>query len=326
MKSLALAVAAFFLGACNFTTVIAAEYRFLSSWDKRHPTAYVLVEPFVKGVEKSSAGKMKLTVSGPETVPSFEQLQPAGAGVFQFLLTHGAYHFGTTPYLAAIEAVGGDRTSRKAAGLHDMVDRHYQKYGLKLVALAMSPEGGYQILSRAPIGPSGDLQGKKIRGNPTYQPVLTMLGASMVTLPPTEIYTSLEKGVVDGAAWPVPGILDYRLNEVVKYIVRPAFGFTAYPLFMNLSAWNRLTAGERQILLEEGRKLEDYAYREFRRLAEEEEKAATTKGMVITQMGPAQKAKLAKTWSEGLWDLTSQKSKKDIEDLRAFAKSKGLTH
>ncbi len=325
MKSLAslalIAVTAFFsLGAS------AADFRFLSSWDRRHPTAYVLVNPFVKGVEQASQGKIKFAISGPETVPSFEQLQPAGAGVFHFLLTHGAYHFGTTPYLVAIEALAGDKDSRKAAGLWDMVDKHYHRYGLKLIAMPMSPNGGYQIIVRDPVGPAGDLEGRKIRGNPTYRPVLSMLGASMVTLPPAEIYTSLEKGVVDGAAWPVPGILDYRLNEVAKYVVRPAFGFTAYPLCLNLAAWNSLPASDKKLLVEEGRKLEIHAHAEFARLAKEEEKAVVAKGMTITELGPAQKAKLDKTWSDGLWEMTAQKARKDIEELRAFAKAKGLTH
>src|SRR3989442_7664158 len=95
--------------------VFAADYRFLSSWDARHPSYYVLAEPFTRSVEAATSGRMKLVFSGPETVPSFEQLQPAGAGAFQFLLSHGAYHCGTTPYLAAVEAMGGARQKRTSA-------------------------------------------------------------------------------------------------------------------------------------------------------------------------------------------------------------------
>jgi TRAP-type C4-dicarboxylate transport system substrate-binding protein len=308
------------------TLLLAADYRFLSSWDQRHPANYVIAEPFSKNLEAATNGRVKLVFSGPETVPSFEQLQPAGAGAFQFLMSHGAYHFGTTPYLAAVEAMGGDRQKRKAAGLWQMIDKHYQRYGLKLVAYNMTPDGGYQIFTRQPIGPNGDLQGRKIRGNATYQSVLSMLGASVVNLPPGEVYTAVDKGVVDGAAWAVPGLLDYRLNEVAKYLVRPAFGFTGYPIFMNLAAWNRLPEADRKILLDVGGKLEDHAYAEFGRLADEEEKLALSKGMMITQMGPAQKAKLNQVWADGLWELAAQKAKKDIDELRAFARSKGLAN
>ena len=90
------------------TQVFAAEYRFLASWDKNYPGVTHIAQPFIKNVEAASKGSMKLIMSGPETVPPFEQLQPVDSGAFQFLFTHGAYHFGTTPYLAALEALGGD--------------------------------------------------------------------------------------------------------------------------------------------------------------------------------------------------------------------------
>jgi hypothetical protein len=58
-------------------------------------------------VETASKGDMKFIISGPETVPTFEQLQPVRSGVFQLLLPHGAYHIGQTPYLLAVEARWG---------------------------------------------------------------------------------------------------------------------------------------------------------------------------------------------------------------------------
>jgi TRAP-type mannitol/chloroaromatic compound transport system substrate-binding protein len=138
---------------------------------------------------------MKFIVSGPETVPAFEQLQPAASGAFQFLFTHGAYHFGTSPLLAAVEALGGTPEARKASGVFAEVDKYYQKLGLNLLSMPITQDGGYQILLRKPPTAGGDLQGYKIRGNPTYQNVIRMLGGSMVTLPPAEIYAALDKGV-----------------------------------------------------------------------------------------------------------------------------------
>jgi len=303
---------------------IAADYRWLSSWDDGYPGVPGIVVPFIKGVEAASKGSIKIQRSGPETVPAFEQLQPVASGAFHFLFTHGAYHFGTTPVLAGIEALGGTPESRVASGIFDLVDRHYQKLGLKLIGLPMGPDGGYAIILRQPPTPAGDLQGRKIRGTATYNPVLRMLGASMVVLPPGEIYTSLDKGVVDGAAWPVVGVLNYRWYEVARYLLRPGFGFTTQPILMNLAAWNRLSAAEKKIISDESRKAEASWPKESARLAGEEEKALLAKGMQIVQMGDAQKARLQAVWSDGLWEMASQKAQKDVEELRAFAKSKGL--
>jgi len=324
MKAIALAVLALaMLGPAR-----AADYRFLSTWDKSYPAVPGMADPFIKNLEAATQGRIKLIVSGPEAVSPYEQLEPVSAGVFQFLFTAGAYHYGTTPFLSAVEALGGTPESRVTAGVLDVVDRHYEKYGLKLIALAMENDGSYNIFVKQPIGPSGDLQGRKIRSSATYHSVLKLLGASPVGMPAGEVYSALEKGVVDGGAWPVRGLLGYRWYEVAKYLVRPAFGWVATPLFMNRAAFNRLPEADRRVVLEEGRKAAEGWQRESSRLAAEEEKALLGKGMAITYMGDAQRAKLKEVWSDGVWEsaLRSSKTRADIEQLRSFAVSKGLSN
>jgi TRAP-type C4-dicarboxylate transport system substrate-binding protein len=303
----------------------AQEFRLLSSWDKNYPYNPAILEPFMKGVTEASKGRMKFVVSGPETVPPFEQLQPVGSGVFQFLFTSGAYHFGTTPLLTAVEGMNTNLAAIRKAGLIDYLDKHYQKYGVKIIALPITTWGAYHIILRQPIGGSGDLQGRKIRGTPSHAPIIKTLGGSMVTLPPSEIYTGLDKGIVDGAAWPRIGALDYRWYEVSKHLVRPGYGINYEPIFMNLKAWNKLPEADRQILLQVARTVEDSWEKESKVLWEKEEKALIAKGMTVTEVGAAQKANMQAALSEGLWELAVSKNPKEVEDLRQFARSKGLT-
>ncbi len=44
----------------------------------------------------------------------------------------------------------------------------------------------------------------------------------------------------------------------------------------------------------------------------------------MTEIGAAQKAKLAEAWTTGVLDFTMPRNPKDIGELREFAKSKGL--
>jgi TRAP-type C4-dicarboxylate transport system substrate-binding protein len=306
--------------------VSAQQFRMLSSWDKNYANNPVILNPFMHGIETASKGRMKFSVSGPETVPPFEQLEPLASGVFHFLFTAGSYHFGTTPILSVMGAVDGDLAAVRASGILDRVDQHYQKLGVKLVALPLSPDGGYHIILKQPIGPSGDLQGRKIRGTPVYGEVIKMLGGVMTVLPPAEIYTALDKGTVDGASWPVTGAFSFRWYEVAKYLLRPAFGVETAPILMNLNAWNRLSDADRQIIQQEARKVEDAFFEEIVRMWQEEEKALFARGMTVTQMGEAQKAKLNAAWADGIWALAiaPEKNRKDVEELRQFARSKKL--
>jgi TRAP-type C4-dicarboxylate transport system substrate-binding protein len=304
----------------------AQQFRMLSSWDKNYANNPVVLNPFMQGIETASKGRMKFAVSGPETVPPFEQLEPLASGVFQFLFTAGSYHFGTTPVLSVMGAIEGDLGKLRASGIFDRVDQHYQKLGVKLIALPITPDGGYHIILKQPIGPSGDLQGRKIRGTPVYASVISMLGGVMTVLPPAEIYSALEKGIVDGASWPVTGALSFRWNEVAKHLMRPAFGVETAPILMNLDAWNRLSEEDRKIVQQEARKVEDAFFKEIVRMWSEEEKALLAKGMSVTQMGDAQKAKLAAAWSDGIWAMAiaPEKNRAAVEELRQFARSKQI--
>ena len=227
---------------------------------------------FAKHLETASKGRMKVQVTGPETVPSFEQLQPVAAGVFDFGLTTGGYHAGTITAATVVDGMTGDLEKLRSSGMIDEIDKRYQRIGLKIVAFPYLNSDVYQIILRDPIGPSGDLKGRKLRATPQYRPILQLLGASEVVMPNAETYTALEKGVVDGAAWTSIGILTAKFYEVNKYLLRPAFGAGHLLVLMNLNRWKGLSAEDRTVVEEAGRMVEkawaDYAPRTMR---EEEE-------------------------------------------------------
>lgn len=304
----------------------AAEYRLLASWDKTNPAIGVLAEAWAKNVDAATKGGVKFVISGPETVPPFEQLQPVTTGVFHALFTHGVYHYGTIGAATALDAIGGTIEERRNAGIAEVIDKQYQKLGLKLVALPISATKGYHIILRAPISAEGDLKGRKLRGTPSYHNVFAMLGASAVVLPGSEVYSALEKGVVDGAAWPASGVLGTRWYEVAKYMLRPGFGTNHYMILVNQGAWTKFSETERKAMLDEGRKIEEVWYKEYDRMVADEEKALIEKGMKITEMGAAQKAKVQAAWAEGLWGLAEKKSPNEAKELRDLARSKGLTN
>lgn len=327
-KSVLLAATSVFLAATIALSSLPAkakEYRLLSSWDKNYAYNPYILYPFIDEVKKATDGRVDIQFYGPEAVPPFEQLQPVGEGVFQFLFTHGAYHFGTAPLMMVADALHGDLKKFRESGVFDKLDKQYQKFGLKLVMLPVTPQGAYHILLREPVSDKGGLEGRKIRGTLSYKGVVEMLGAVLVVLPPSEIYTSLEKGLIDGAAWPIIGALDYKWYEVAHYLLRPAFGANFEPIFMNLNAWNALTPGDQKAIMDVSRKIEDAWFKEAPGIWKKEEQELLGKGMKITKMGAEQQAKLQQAWSEGLWTMSEEKYPKVVKAFHEFAVSKGLT-
>ena len=71
-------------------------------------------------------------------------------------------------------------------------------------------------------------------------------------MPGSQVYSALEKGVVDGAAWPSAGMLSMKHFEVAKYKVRPTFGTSTLPILINMGSWKKLSQAEKNILLSAG--------------------------------------------------------------------------
>jgi TRAP-type mannitol/chloroaromatic compound transport system substrate-binding protein len=93
-----------------------------------------------------------------------------------------------------------------------------------------------------------DLTGLKIRITPVYRDFFAALGANVVTTPPGEVYTALERNVVDGYGWPIGGIFDLNWQEKTKYRVDPGFYDAEVSIVMNLDAYQRLTPAQKAFL------------------------------------------------------------------------------
>jgi TRAP-type C4-dicarboxylate transport system substrate-binding protein len=88
----------------------------------------------------------------------------------------------------------------------------------------------------------------KIRITPVYRDFFASLGANNVTMPPGEVYTALERNVVDGYGWPIGGIFDLNWQEKTKYRVDPGFYDAEVSIVMNLDAYKRLTPAQKAFL------------------------------------------------------------------------------
>jgi TRAP-type transport system periplasmic protein len=308
------------------TAAQAADYRLTIAFDKTNPATPLIGEAFARHLETGSKGRMKIQINGPETVPSFEQLQPVAAGVFDFGLTTGGYHAGTITAATTLDGMTADLETLRKVGIIDEIDKRYQRIGLKIAAVPYMTSDVYQIILRDPVGPSGDLKGRKLRATPQYRPILQLLGAGEVVMPNAETYTALEKGIVDGAAWTSIGILTAKFYEVNKYLLRPTFGAGHLLVLMNLNRWNGLSAEDRRVVEDAGRAVEKSWAAEVPRMMREEEAALVKDhGMKVSRMGENFASKVESVAAEGAWTLAASRDARGVAELRKIAQEKGVS-
>ncbi|MEM7490258.1 MAG: TRAP transporter substrate-binding protein DctP, partial [Pseudomonadota bacterium] len=257
-------------------------------------------------------------------VPPLEQLEPVQAGVFDLLFTHPAYHAGTTSLGLAIDAVGTDPEIRRESGIIGLLDEHYRALGLKLIAAPATGTQGFRYYLKAPIDGAPAFEGRKIRGTVSYHPMIEALGGTGVVMGGGEVYSALQTGVVDGAAWGTTGAMDFKWNEVAGYIADPVFGQVGVMIFANLDAWEALSEEERAAIEQAALELEAGSIARFDALAEEELAALQEAGMELTSFSEEEAAQLDRLWSEGVWQVASGGAPDEVAQMRAMAEEAGL--
>ena len=116
-------------------------------------------------------------------------------------------------------------------------------------------EQPFHLYLNKPItGP--DLTGLKLRITPVYRDFFQALGATVIQTAPGEVYTALERGVVDGYGWPITGIFDLGWHEKTKYRVDPGFYSAEVSIIVNKRKWDSLTHEQRAVLTRAGEAIE----------------------------------------------------------------------
>ena len=89
-----------------------------------------------------------------------------------------------------------------------------------------------------PVTTLAEFKGKKIRApGGLYPKICNALGASAVSLPAGEVYTAMEKEIVDGAFLNGSMLWDYQLPEIMKYITKPRCSTFMMGMAFNKQTW-----------------------------------------------------------------------------------------
>ena len=321
----ALAVVLGFMTGPSVSSAAAEELRMLSGFSPNFAWYREIGPKFIELVKEKTGGETTITFNGPDTVPTFEQLEPLQAGVFDLLFTHPAYHSGTTAIGLSIDAIAVDPTKRREIGVFDYIDKHYQKLGVKLLSTPSTGTKGFRYYLREPISGEMGLKGRIIRGTVSYHPMIKALGGSPLNMPVSDVYTALQRGTVDGAAWGLTGAADLKWYEIIDYMANPRFGQVGVMIFMNLDKWNSVGPKTQEALLAAGKQLELDSQAHFDKLQVTEYDFLLEKGMQLTSFSDKETAEFERLWAEGVWEVATAKSGDDAIALRKLAKDAGMT-
>ncbi len=194
----------------------------------------------VNKVNKKFAGQLSIQLlGGPEVIPAFDQFEAMRSGVVDITHTPEAYWGAKVTGTAFYHLSELTPAEERKSGFYDLISGVFKERGAFWWGKAHFGTPFY-LFTNIKIDNPKQLAGMKIRVSPVYKAFVQALGAAPVVLAPPDIYTALERKVVDGFGWTGMGVTDNAWHEVTKYIINHGFYQTGTPAMINLNTWNRI--------------------------------------------------------------------------------------
>ncbi len=154
--------------------------------------------------------------------------------------------------------------------------------------------GGFASKKNCILEPD-DIKGQVTRAaGPAFEQMLAGAGASISSMPSSEIYTAMQTGVLDATNTSSGSFVSYRLYEQVSCLTAPgdnALWFMYEPILMSKRSWEKLNPDQQAALAAAGKKAEDYFFEEAKKLDDELVETFKKAGVKVVTMNAEQAAK-----------------------------------
>ena len=275
-------------------------------------------EKFIERVNAEGKGVVHINyIGGPKAMPPFEVGNALKNSVVDIANVTGAFYTNLMPEADAWKLTQRPMAElRKNGGFEYMAKLYAQKLNAVFLARVVDNNPFHLYLNKKIDGP--DLKGLKLRITPVYRDFFQALGGTVVQTAPGEVYTALERGVVDGYGWPITGVFDLGWNERTKYRVDPGFYSAEVSILINKSVWDKLNDKQKAVLQKAAEQAEAEAVPEFtKENAAETERQAKAGIQTITFDAANTKRYVDEAYKAG-WDGVIRQSAEHGPKLRTF--------
>jgi len=294
-----------------------------------------IFEDYCKRVNQLTAGRLEITPMPVGAVVAYtETLDALQNGILESHQSGGPYFSGKEPALALTgDLTGGFETPYQyqmwfeyGGGLQ-LAREIYAKFNIHYVGPVLW--GVESVPAKKPIRTVADFKGVKMRAPEGLSAeVWRRLGVGVVTLPGSEVYTALERGVIEATDWGTLGMnQDLGYHKIAAYPLYPGFhSMPASEVAVNMDKWKELPDDVKAIVESATR---DFNRDMIQRIALEDSKAAVAAKAAKVELidWPAEERKKFRAVAQQAWNDWAKKSpmaQKVLDSQVAFMKQLGL--
>jgi len=256
-------------------------------------------------------------LGGPEVIGPFQQHEAVRSGQIDMALTSASFYSSLTPLSHVNMFSNLRRTELLKIGFYDIHEEIHRKIGLGYLG-EITFDVPFFIFTNFEVKSLKDFVGKKIRVFPAITPFMKALGAAPVMMGQHEIYSAMDRGVVDGFVMSTGGFVKgHSWHEVTKYMIKPSFYRGGLALLINPKSWDKVPKDLQK-------KIKDWKYNVwdpdpnggewFVNFTNDETKMVEQSGVKVIELSPAD----AKVYLKKAYDSAWQSiiAKKPVEGLK----------
>jgi TRAP-type transport system periplasmic protein len=253
-----------------------------------------MVQIIAREVEKANVGLKIQVFAGASLYKPNEQWGALTKGLLDISAFPLDYASGRHPQFSATLMPGLVRNFDRANRLNSSpfmqdIKAIIESAGAVVIADAWL-SGGFASKKTCIRGPE-TIKGQVTRAaGPAFEQMLAAAGASIASMPSSEIYPAMQTGVLDATNTSVESFVSFRLYEQVKCLTAPgenALWFMYEPVLISKQVLERLKPEQRKALLEAGKKAEVYFDAEVRKGDKKLVDTYRAAGVEVTEMSKA---------------------------------------
>lgn len=259
-------------------------------------------------------------VGGPEVVPTFQQGEAVRNGVVDMFMGAINYYSGQIPAVDTMKLFNMPPWECRKKGVFDYLDKlHAKKLNAHYIGQSLPANVQFHLYTMKPVKQMSDFKGRVIRVTAIYRSFVESMGAAPTIIAPSEVYTALQRGTVDGLGWPSIGVRDLKWDEVLKYRIDPGFYGLDGAVTINLDKWNSLPKDVQDTMTKVVHEFERWTWNYWADAVAKEPQELEKRGVKVIQLPPDEAKKyVAQAYKVGWDELITKRAPKEAADIKAL--------
>ena len=291
------------------------------SYPQNHPFC-IVGNIYSQLTEEATEGRVKIVMHYSQSLcPAADELSAAHSGSIDAAVSVASYLVGQVPIanLGVLPWVGITDVDNSVAATMEVLpimQKAFEKYNVYLTLYAPFASG-YGLATKKEVQVPEDAKGLKIRsGGGALDELVSGWGCATVSIPTSEMYQSIQRGICDGTVLTSTSVKSYNLYEITPYFCDFDCGLNAFTFYFSRKTWDKISTADQKAITDTTKALVT-KINTLNKVVLSDARVALPKQGIEVYVPTADEIKLWKAPAKGIWDnfMASSPEAKQAADI-----------